>query len=101
MNDKTHNIVERFPGKSYAVQLLMAKDPEFVALCEDYNDCVNALRYWGESKAPEAETRVKEYRTLVAELEEEIIQALDEVSPSSWIEMGAGNTNGYTPKLFR
>ena len=47
------------------IDLLMAKDPEFVVLCEDYNDCANALRYWGRSKAPEAETRVKEYRTLV------------------------------------
>ncbi len=54
------------------INLLMVKDPEFAALCEDYNDCANALRSWGRSKAPEAEIRVKEYRTLVEELEEEI-----------------------------
>ena len=55
----------------------MEKDPEFVALCEDYEDCVYALRHWGRSKAPEAQTRVLEYRVLVEELEEEIHQALE------------------------
>jgi len=58
------------------INLLMAKDPEFVVLCEDYNDCVNALRHWSRSRAPEAETRVKEYRALIEELEEEITRAL-------------------------
>jgi hypothetical protein len=54
----------------------MAEDPEFLALCEDYDACVNALRYWAESKDPEAETRVNEYRVLVRDLEEEITQFL-------------------------
>lgn len=56
---------------------LLAEDPEFPALCEDYEDCVKALRYWIQSKAPEAETRVTEYRTLVRELRDEIAQALE------------------------
>jgi len=81
MNDKIRYILKRLPDKSHMIDLLMAKDPEFVALCEDFNDCVNALRYWGRSKAPEAETRVKEYRTLIEELEEEINQALEGVNP--------------------
>ena len=42
----------------------MAEDPEFLALCEDYDVCVNALRYWTKSKEPEAEIRVNEYRTI-------------------------------------
>ena len=45
-------------------------------MCEDYDACVNALRYWTESKEPEAKTRVNEYRALVQELLEEITQAL-------------------------
>ena len=81
MNDKIHYILERLPDKSHVIDLLMAKDPEFAVLCEDYNDCVNALRYWVRSKAPEAETRVREYRTLIRELEEEITQALEALSP--------------------
>lgn len=54
----------------------MAEDPEFLTLCEDYDACVEALRYWTQSKEPEAKTRVNEYRGLVRELQEEITQAL-------------------------
>ena len=59
------------------IGLLMLKDPEFVSLCEDYDDCVNALCYWNRSDAPEAGARVKEYRILVEQLEEEIHQGLE------------------------
>ncbi|MCJ7775715.1 MAG: hypothetical protein MUP08_04950, partial [Desulfobulbaceae bacterium] len=72
MNEKAHHIRERFPDKSHIIDLLMAEDSEFLTLCEDYDVCVYALRYWAKSKAPEAETRVNEYRTLIEELEEEI-----------------------------
>jgi hypothetical protein len=77
MNDKIRYILERLPEKRHAIELLMEKDPEFVALCEDYDACVYALRHWGRSKSPESETRVNEYRILVEELEEEILQALE------------------------
>ena len=55
----------------------MAEDPEFLTLCEDHDACVDALRFWTKSKAPEAETRVHEYRTLVRDLQEEIAQAIE------------------------
>jgi hypothetical protein len=77
MNDKARHIRERFPDKNHSIDLLMAEDPEFPDLCEDYDACVNALRYWAKSKEPEANTRVDEYHTLVRELEEEIAQALE------------------------
>ena len=54
----------------------MVEDPEFLTLCEDIDACVKALRYWDDSKEPEAEARVIEYRTLVRELQEEIAQAI-------------------------
>jgi len=75
------HIRERFPDKSHTIDLLMDKDPEFFDLCEDHDACVNALRYWAESEALEAETRVNEYRTLVRELQEEIAQALEALKP--------------------
>jgi len=59
----------------------MAKDPEFLAVCEDYDICVNALLYWSNSKSPEAEIRVNEYRALAKELEKEVIQALSTLKP--------------------
>ena len=77
MNNKARHIRERFPDKSHIIDLLMAEDSEFLTLCEDYDVCVYALRYWAKSKEPEANTRVDEYHTLVRELEEEIAQALE------------------------
>jgi len=72
MNDKLRHIRERLKDKNHIMDLLMAEDPEFLTLCEDFDACVNALKYWANSKAPEAEVRVHEYRTLIKELEEEI-----------------------------
>ena len=80
MNDKAYHIREQFSDQEYTIDLLMAGDPEFFTLCEDYEACVNALRYWTGSQEPEAETRVNEYRALVQELHEEIGQALIRVN---------------------
>ena len=76
MNEKNLNILERFPEKIHTLTLLMAEDPEFLAVCEDYDACIEALRYWAQSSEPEAATRINEYNTLVRELEEEIVQVV-------------------------
>ena len=81
MDDKTRHIREQFSDKKPSIDLLMAEDPEFLALCEDYDACVNALRYWTQSKEPEAKARVNEYRALVRDLAEEIAQALEALKP--------------------
>ena len=80
MNDVIIHIRKRFPDQSETIALLMTKDPDFRAICEDYRDCIHALRHWDQSKEPEAETRVNEYRTLIGELEDEIVEALATVS---------------------
>ena len=79
MNDKARHIRERFPEKKHAIDLLMAENPEFIDLCEDHDACVDALRYWANSKSLEAETRVIEYHTLIEQLEEEIFQYLHSI----------------------
>lgn len=76
MNDRARHILERFLGKKHTIDLRIAKDPEFLTLCEDHDACVDALRYYANSETPEAEARVNEYRTLVRELREEIDQGL-------------------------
>jgi len=81
MNNMARHIRERFPDKKHTIRLLMAKDPEFLDLCEDHDACVDALRYWAKSEEPEAETRVHEYHTLVRELQQEITQALLAMEP--------------------
>lgn len=77
MNQKNHSILKRFPEKSHTLTLVMAEDPEFLALCEDYDACIEARRYWARSNEPEAAARINEYKALVRELEEEIIQVVE------------------------
>jgi len=74
VENRAHYIQERFPDKKHQINRLMAENSEFLALSEDYDICVTALRYWAGSTAPEAETRVVEYHTLIKELEGEISQ---------------------------
>ena len=81
MNDNLRHILEKFREDSHTIAHLIEADGAFHALCEDYDACVNALRYWAKSKEPEAKTRVNEYRTLIKELEEEITQALAALEP--------------------
>jgi len=76
MNDIPNHIRERFSNQSDAIAILMAEDPEFLTICEDYGKCIKAYSYWTRSKEPEAETRADEYRNLIQELEKEIVEAL-------------------------
>jgi uncharacterized protein YdcH (DUF465 family) len=75
VKDQAHHILKRFPADNHTIDILLTEDPEFSALCEEYNACVDALQYWVKSNKREAETRVTEYRTLIQELEDEIHQA--------------------------
>ena len=79
--ENPRHIRERFPDQKRTLDHLMAQDPEFLALCEDYNACVDAFRYWIQSEAPETKSRTDEYRTLIRELQEEIAQAISAQEP--------------------
>jgi hypothetical protein len=85
MNDKAGYIREQFPDHHHRIDLFMAVDTEFLALSEDYDTCVNALRHWIGSKESEANTRANEYRILVRDLEEEITQFLEGPQPR-WLD---------------
>jgi len=80
MNNKSLHIHERFPEKFNAINQLMAENTNFLALCEDYELCINALRHWANSQESKAKTRFEEYETLARELEVEIQQAFQEIS---------------------
>ena len=77
MENKAHHIRERFPDKKHHIDILITENSEFLALSEDYDICVTALRYWAGSDAPESESRVIEYHTLIKELEGEISKYLN------------------------
>ena len=77
MADIIHHIREQLPGQKDSIDLLAAEDSEFLALCVDYDACVNALRYWTSSEENGAKARVIEYRDLIGALHDEITQFLE------------------------
>jgi hypothetical protein len=81
MNNNPLAILNRFPDKHHLMIHRMTEDPEFYALCQDYEICLKALRYWTASNDPEASDRLVEYRTLVRELEAEIMDDLKSSNP--------------------
>ena len=76
MNESPRHIRERYPDQNHTIDRFMTEDTGFSALCEDFDACVDALRYWIKSEAPESQIRVNEYCTLIQELQEEIVQAM-------------------------
>jgi hypothetical protein len=80
MNTKSIHIHKRFPEKTHVINRLMAEKPSFLALCEDYEICITALKHWAHSTEPDAKLRLEEYETLAQELENEIKQAFPDSS---------------------
>jgi hypothetical protein len=65
-------LVSRFPQHELVIHRLWARDGEFRVVCGDYEAALAALRHW-ESLEP-APARAREYRELVTELEDEIME---------------------------
>lgn len=77
MADIARHIREVLPDQKDSIDLLVGEDAEFLAMCDDYDVCVDALRYWAGSEESGAKTRVGEYRDLIGALYEEITQILE------------------------
>jgi hypothetical protein len=67
-------VLHRFPPQAPAVRRLALQDPEFRGLCEDYALAAASLAgFEARADAPER-PEVAEYRTVLAELEAEILR---------------------------
>ncbi|MGA2401309.1 MAG: hypothetical protein ABSG91_06335 [Syntrophobacteraceae bacterium] len=73
--------VERFPEKKEALRRLFESSQSFQSLCEEYEACLHALKYWRESSLPEAPDFRNEFSTLLSELEEETLEHLNREIP--------------------
>jgi hypothetical protein len=71
--------LKRFPEDRAALQRLFQESSSFQSLCDDYRDCLAALKYWEQSTAGEAPDRAGVYAALLGELEQEVRQFLAEV----------------------
>ncbi|SHG98551.1 hypothetical protein SAMN02745157_0101 [Kaistia soli DSM 19436] len=69
------DVVARFHDRELEIWRRCAHDPAFHEVCQDYQEAVEASRYWASPDHPDA-GKVEEYRALVADLESEILSAL-------------------------
>ncbi len=67
---------DRLPQQKDNINIIAEKDKEFHVMCDDYDACIDALRYWSRSEKPEAGMRMSEYRELIVTLYDEINRIL-------------------------
>ena len=71
-------VLKRFPQERATLLRLFRESSSFQSLCDDYRDCLAALRHWEQSASGEAPALAKAYTELLGELEQEVRQFLDE-----------------------
>jgi hypothetical protein len=75
-------IVTRLPQRELDIRRRCARDADFRSICMDYEEATRALRYWQKvaqtgDRKKEADRNVEEYKSLVDELEAEILANLN------------------------
>lgn len=68
-------VISRFPKHELAIRRLFQADLEFREACEDYASVDRAQERWRDDRR-----KSEHYRTLIRELEEEILERLDQPS---------------------
>jgi len=71
-------LFDRFPERKETIKALFKNNESFRTLCEDYRRCGETLDHWNRSLDEDALLRMREYETLLRELEEEILQNVNE-----------------------
>jgi hypothetical protein len=69
-------VLHRFPLQAPAVRRLALRDPEFRALCEDYALATASLAGFEARRDACERPEIAEYRTVLAELEAEILRCV-------------------------
>jgi hypothetical protein len=74
-------VIERFPHRKSLIEREYARSESFHSLCDDWLVCSEALQRWRSVEGSIAQSRRDEYRTLMAELERELVH---------WLKRSAG-----------
>ncbi len=76
-------VLSEFPDHNQTIKRLFRENETFQTLCEDYRKCSQALKYWNQSASEKAPDRRKEYRMLLQDLAQEILQNVNESQTES------------------
>jgi len=71
-------VLAKFPEHQEKIKRLFKRNETFQCLCDDYRQCFEALKYWDRSDSEKAPARREEYKTLLRDLAEEILQNVNE-----------------------
>ena len=71
-------VLAKFPDHKDKIKRLFKEKKTFQALCEDYRQCSEALKYWNRSASDDGHARREEYSALLGELEAETLRFLSE-----------------------
>ena len=66
-------VIERFPNRKSLIEREYARSESFHSLCDDWLVCSDAFLRWRSVEGSLAQSRRSEYRTLMAELEREMV----------------------------
>jgi uncharacterized protein YdcH (DUF465 family) len=72
MNNDLRQVLGLFPKFSDLIHEHYRDDNEFRSICRDYADALHAIQTWQQSAKAETPERVKEYQSLVSELQQDI-----------------------------
>lgn len=70
-----HSVIARHPGRELEIHRLCASNPQFRAICADFEEAAAALCHW-QSKLPADDPKVTQYADLLHELNTEIVAHL-------------------------
>ena len=79
MDNDLRQVLDLFSNSSDLIREHYRDDDEFRSMCRDYADALHAIKTWQQSGKAEAPKRVKEYQSLVSELQQDIRNWLKKV----------------------
>ena len=84
-------VVEQFPELAGEIRKYYREDAEFHEICEDYLEASQVYEKMAGQEGEDAEKCIENYRNLLAELKEEILQTLNELEAQEKIMGDAKN----------
>lgn len=82
--EEIRSVLARFPQRELDIRRCVIRDASFRAICSDYEEAVRARDHWQKIVTEgdlEGERIVKDYNSLLSELEEEIEAYLNRSQP--------------------
>lgn len=68
----TYHTEQHFVNRLELLRYLMKRDREFLAICKDYDICIQTVHYRSNEGAPPADKRAQEFQKIAEELVGEI-----------------------------